>query len=105
MLWAYISRGTSKVTMAIAHAPWYKYIYIYIYIYTIIIIIIIRYISVVLVYVCVTVDAKISHLSNTYIKMLIIERFCMVSNEIRYPGRATVSIPIANSNEQLNLSI
>ena len=23
-LWAYISRGTSKVTMAIAHAPWYK---------------------------------------------------------------------------------
>ena len=24
MLWAYITRGTSKVTMAIAHAPWYK---------------------------------------------------------------------------------
>ena len=24
MLWAYISRGTSKVTMAIAHAPWYN---------------------------------------------------------------------------------
>ena len=27
-LWAYNSRGTSKVTMVIAHAPWYNnYIY------------------------------------------------------------------------------
>ena len=24
-LWAYNSRGTSKVTMVIAHAPWYNY--------------------------------------------------------------------------------
>ena len=26
MLWAYINRGTSKVTVAIAHAPWYNYV-------------------------------------------------------------------------------
>ena len=24
-LWAYNTRGTSKVTMAIAHAPWYNF--------------------------------------------------------------------------------
>ena len=31
-LWAYISRDTSKVTIVIAHAPWYQYVCMYVYV-------------------------------------------------------------------------
>ena len=39
------------------------------------------------------VICQIRILSNTYIEMLIIHRFCTLANEIWYPRRVTIPLP------------